>query len=90
MDSPGVLLRHSVIAQLQCRYRRVDGWEPDPAAIFGRINEFIKGKIAKGWRGVGGLVVQVHLVGGRQHAALCGVRLRFEQLDTDATRHRAH
>ena len=58
--------------------------------ITGRINEFIKGKIAKGWRGVGGLVVQVHLVGGRQHAALCGVRLRFEQLDTNATRHRAH
>ena len=63
---------------------------PFVAVFFGRINEFLKGKIAKGWRGVGGLVVQVHLVGGRQHAALCGVRLRFEQLDTDATRHRAH
>ena len=49
---------------------------------------FIEGKIAKGWRGVGGLVVQVRLVEGRQYASLCGVRLRFELMDTDATRHR--
>ena len=74
-----------------CRdLRSLGGKFYGPSGEFGRVNEFIKGKIAKGWRGVGGLVVQVHLVGGRQHAALCGVRLRFEQLDTDATRHRAH
>ena len=37
---------------------------------------------------MGGLVVQVRLVEGRQYASLCGVRLRFELMDTDATRHR--